>query len=91
MKKLMMETDEWYRGRLRIGFWKQWKRIGTKTANLIKVGIPKSKAVEYADTRKGYWHIAKRWILSTSVTNERLKQAGHEFLTDCYLNARKLN
>jgi len=91
MKKLMIETDEWYRRRLRMVFWKQWKRVRTRQANLTKLGIAKPKAWEYANTRKGYWHIANSWILSTSVTNERLKQAGYLFLTDCYLNARKLN
>lgn len=91
MKMLMIETDEWYRRRLRMVLWKQWKRVHTRLANLTKLGIAKSKAWEYANTRKGYWHIAKSWILSTSVTNERMKQAGYVFLTDCYLNARKLN
>jgi RNA-directed DNA polymerase len=91
MKKLMIETDEWYRRRLRMVFWKQWKRVRTRQANLTKLGIAKSKAWEYANTRKGYWHIANSWILSTSVTNERLIQAGYVSLTDCYLNARKLN
>lgn len=91
MKTLMIETDEWYRRRLRMVFWKQWKRVRTRLANLTKLGIARSKAWEYANTRKGYWHIANSWILSTSVTNDRLKQAGYVFLTDCYLNARKLN
>jgi group II intron reverse transcriptase/maturase len=91
MKILMIETDEWYRRRLRMVLWKQWKRISTRQANLSKLGIAKSKAWEYANSRKGYWHIANSWILSTSVTNERLREAGYLFLTDCYLNARKLN
>jgi RNA-directed DNA polymerase len=91
MKMLMIKTDEWYRRRLRMVLWKQWKRVRTRLANLTKLGIAKAKAWEYANTRKGYWHIANSWILSTSVTNERLKQAGYVFLTDCYLNARKLN
>ena len=91
MKKLMIETDEWYRRRLRMVLWKQWKQVRTRLTNLTKLGIAKSKAREYANTRKGYWHIANSWVLSTSVTNERLKQAGYVFLTDCYLNARKLN
>jgi RNA-directed DNA polymerase len=91
MKVLLIETDEWYRRRLRMVLWKQWKRVRTRQANLIKLGITRSKAWEYANTRKGCWHIANSWILSTSVTNDRLKQAGYVFLTDCYLNARKLN
>jgi group II intron reverse transcriptase/maturase len=91
MKSLLLETDEWYRRRLRMVFWKQWKRIRTKAANLMKPGIKKHKAWEYANTRKSYWHTANSWILSTSVTNARLQQGGYIFLTDCYLNVRKLN
>ena len=70
---------------------KQWKQISTRQANLSKLGIDRAKAWEYANSRKGYWHIAKSWVLSTSVTNERLREAGYLFLTDCYLNARNLN
>lgn len=91
MKKLMVDTDEWYRRRLRMVLWKQWKRIGTKSKNLMKLGINRSKAWEHANSRLGYWHLANSWILSVSVTNERLRQAGYLFLTDCYLDARKLN
>jgi RNA-directed DNA polymerase len=91
MKQLLMGTDEWYRRRLRMLFWKQWKRISTKQANLVKLGVTNQKAWEYANSRKGYWRIAKSWVLTTSVTNERLRKAGYPFLTDCYLNVRKLN
>jgi group II intron reverse transcriptase/maturase len=91
MKKLLVETDEWYRRRLRMVLWKQWKRISTKQRNLMKLGISRPKAWEFANSRKGYWHLANSWILSTSITNTRLKEAGYLFLTDCYLNARKLN
>jgi len=91
MKKLVKETDEWYRRRLRMVLWKQWKRTSTKRDNLMKLGIARSKAWEYANTRKGHWHTANSWILSTSVTNERLRQAGYLFLGDYYLNVRKLN
>ena len=91
MQKLLVKVDEWYRRRLRMVFWKQWKRVSTKHNNLTKLGVTSSKAWEYANTRKGYWHIANSWILGTTVTNERLREAGYVNLTDCYLNARKLN
>ncbi len=84
MKKLLPQVDEWYRRRLRMVIWKQWKRIGSRLRNLIKLGIAKYKAREYANTRKGYWHTANSPILSTSITNERLKQAGYIFFTDHY-------
>ena len=88
MKSLLLQIDEWYRRRLRMVIWKQWKRIRTRLRNLIKLGIAKYKAWEYANTRKGYWHIAKSPILTRSVTNDRLQQAGYIFFTDYY---RKVN
>ncbi|RYZ26863.1 MAG: group II intron reverse transcriptase/maturase, partial [Sphingobacteriales bacterium] len=91
MRKLLVKVDEWYRRRLRMVFWKQWKRVVTKHRNLMKLGVLHQKAWEYANTRKGYWHIANSWILATTVTNERLREAGYVNLTDCYLNAMKLN
>lgn len=58
MKSLLLRIDEWYRRRIRMVIWKQWKRIRTKLANLIKLGVKKSKAWEWANTRKSYWHTA---------------------------------
>ena len=84
MQKLLLKIDEWYRRRLRMVIWKQWKRIRTRLRNLIKLGIPKYKAWEYANTRKGYWNTANSPILSRTITNARLKEAGYLFFTDHY-------
>ena len=80
MRNLLVKTDKWNRRRLCMVIWKQWKQIKTRVANLIKLGINKYKAYEWANTRKGYWHIAKSFILSRSVTNDRLRIAGYVFL-----------
>jgi group II intron reverse transcriptase/maturase len=88
MRKLLLRVDEWYRRRLRMVIWKQWKRVRTRWRNLIKLGINKYKAWEWANTRKGYWHIANSFILSRSVTNDRLKQAGFVFFSDYYRSVR---
>jgi RNA-directed DNA polymerase len=88
MKKLLLRVDEWYRRRLRMVIWKQWKRVRTRWRNLIKLGINKYKAWEWANTRKGYWHIANSFILSRSVTNDGLKQAGYIFFSDYYRSVR---
>jgi RNA-directed DNA polymerase len=82
MKKLLIKVDEWYRRRLRMVIWKQWKRIKTKVANLVKLGIKKQKAYEWANTRKSYWHTAGSYILTRSITTERLRLAGYVFLLD---------
>ena len=88
MRNFLVNTDEWYRRRLRMVIWKQWKRIKTRIANLIKLGINKYKAYEWANTRKGYWHIANSFILSRTITNDRLRKAGYVFLLDYYESVR---
>jgi len=88
MKSLLPKVDEWYRRRLRMIIWKQWKRIRTRLRNLIKLGIEKYKAWEYANTRKSYWRTANSPILTRSISNVRLKQAGYIFFTDYF---RKVN
>lgn len=91
MKKLLERVDMWYRRRLRMVIWKQWKRVRTRLRNLIKLGVKKHKAWEFANTRKGYWHTAKSPILQTSITNARLNQAGYIFLLDYYRLVKSLN
>jgi RNA-directed DNA polymerase len=88
MKSLLVKVDEWYRRRLRMVIWKQWKRIRTRGRNLMKLGINKYKAWEWANTRKGYWHTANSYILSRTVTNERLSIAGFIFFSDYYRSVR---
>jgi hypothetical protein len=89
MKMLLVSVDKWYRRRLRMVIWKQWKRIKTKVANLVKLGVKKHKAYEWANTRKSYWHIAGSFILDTTITTERLRRAGYVFLSD-YFNKVKV-
>jgi len=91
IKSLLPRVDEWYRRRLRVIIWKQWKLIRTRLGNLIKLDITKYKAWEYANTRKSYWRTANSPILTRAITNERLKQAGYIFFTDCYRRVNGIN
>jgi hypothetical protein len=88
MTNLLRKVDEWYRRRLRMVIWKQWKRVRTRWRNLFNLGINKYKAWEWANTRKGYWHIANSFFLSRSVSNDCLKQAGFVFFLDHYRAVR---
>ena len=84
MQSLLIRVDEWYRRRLRMVIWKQWKQIKTRLRNLIRLGINKYKAYEWANTRKGYWRIAGSFILNRSITSAKLREAGYVFFSDCY-------
>lgn len=80
----LKELDKLIRRRLRACIWKQWKKISTRHRNLVKLGINKYKAWEYANTRKGYWRISKSPILSKSLNNKYLESLGFVSLTQTY-------
>lgn len=84
MKSKLIELDGWIRRRLRACVWKTWKKIRTKFNNLIKLGIPKDKSWEYANTRKGYWRISSSPILNKTITNQRLINHGFKSLSSQY-------
>jgi RNA-directed DNA polymerase len=77
ISRLTKELDEWARRRIRMCFWKQWKKIKTKHDNLRKLGASEQKAWEYSNTRKGYWRISNSPILNTTLTNTYLETIGY--------------
>lgn len=83
-KRISEQLDEWIRRRLRACLWKQWKRIGTKYNNLVRLGVKESQAWEWANTRKAYWRISSSWILTTTVTNEYLEKMGFQSIFKRY-------
>ena len=91
MKSLLQQIDEWYRRRLRAVIWKRWKLVRTRLRNLMKLGLPKSKAWEYANTRKSYWHTARSPILSRTITNNRLSLSGYVFFSERYCLVNGIN
>jgi RNA-directed DNA polymerase len=84
MKKLAISLDEWLRRRIRMCFWKQWKKIKTKHDNLVKLGIDNHKAWEHANTRKSYWRIAGSPILQKTFTNGYLRKYGFITISERY-------
>lgn len=84
MRNLLLDIDEWMRRRIRMVYWKQWKRIRTRFKILQTLGIHKQKAWEYANTRKGYWRISASPILSKSLNNDTLRKFGFIFFSEYY-------
>jgi len=84
MKSKLRDIDTWYRRRLRMCIWKNWKRTKTRFKNLMKCGIIDWEAWKWANTRKGYWHISNSKVLSIALNNDNLKRAGYPLIVDCY-------
>lgn len=80
--------DAWIRRRLRMIRWKEWKKINTKYHNLTKLGILKSKAWEWANSRKGYWRIANSPILDRTLDNQYWLKQGLKSLLIRYQTLR---
>ena len=84
MRTVCGNLDKNIRFRLRMCIWKQWKKVQTKYRSLMRLGIDKDKAWEWANTRKGYARVARSFILCRTITNERLKRRGLVSLLDHY-------
>jgi len=76
--------EEWIRRRLRTCMWKQWKKVKTKYVNLRKLGINDAKALQFANTRKGYWRISKSPVLNTTINNNYLEDLGYKSILKRY-------
>lgn len=83
MKIFLRETDQWLRRRIRMIYWKRWKRVRTRYRNLQKLGINKY-TWQWANTRKSYWHTANSFILTRTLTNDRLRSWGFISALDYY-------
>lgn len=83
MKTTMQEWDKWLRRRLRMYIWKQWKVPKARIRNLMKLGVPEYKAHRWGYV-KGYWRVAGSPVLTSSITNKRLAQAGYYSISSRY-------
>ena len=84
MRSLLCQVDKWMRRRIRMVYWKQWKRVRTRYKMLKKCGIERQKAWEFANTRKSCWRTAGSPIMSKAIRNEQLRRKGYLFFSDYY-------
>lgn len=84
-KTFLKSFDEYYRRRIRMVYWKSWKKIRTKYRYLRKLGLDEGKAWEFANTRKGYWRIAGSPILSRTLNTQFLDRIGYIFFYEYFL------
>jgi len=76
IKVFIKSLDEWLRSRIRQYIWKSWKKIKTRFKNLTKLGMTRTQARIFANTRKGYWRTAHSKTLLYTLTNEKLESLG---------------
>jgi RNA-directed DNA polymerase len=81
------ELDGWLRRRIRMCYWKQWRRARTKVRHLLALGTSKRQAILTAMSRKAYWHLARTLVTQTGMTNRWLEHQGLLSIRDLWMNA----
>ena len=90
-KTIFKLLDQWIRRRLRMCLWKNWKNPKARTRNLMKLGVPKGKAYEWGNSRKGYWRISNSPILHKALGNTYWYSQGLKSLQSRYKTLRHLS
>lgn len=76
IKSTCKKLDELLRSRVRKLFWQKWQKTKTRMRNLVKLGVPKWRAYQWANTSKGASRTAHSPILLKSLNNEVLAKKG---------------
>ena len=84
MEKIAQKLDKWIRRRIRMCYWKQWKKIKARYENLKRLGIKDEEAWTCANTRKNYWRLSDNQIINKALNNKTLEKLGYTSLTSVY-------
>ncbi len=82
------ELDHWLRRRLRMCYWKQWRKPRTRIRHLLKLGAGRKHAILTGLSRKSYWHLWKTLATQSGMTNQWLAEQGLLSVRDLWLKAQ---
>ncbi|MBT3722895.1 MAG: group II intron reverse transcriptase/maturase, partial [Gammaproteobacteria bacterium] len=71
-----VELDGWIRRRLRMCYWKQWRRPRRRIRELLKLGVRKREAINLGLSRKSYWRLSKTLATNAGLNNAHFQKIG---------------
>lgn len=80
-----VDLDHWIRRRIRMAYWRQWRRPRTKVRSLMRLGVHVRSAVACGITSKGPWRSAKTPGIQQALSNAYLKSQGLYALRDGWI------
>lgn len=83
--QLCMDLDHWIRRRVRMAYWRQWRKPRTKVRNLMRLGVRVQAAVACGITSKGPWRSSKTPGINQALSNAYLKTEGLYSLRDGWI------
>jgi RNA-directed DNA polymerase len=72
----VLELDQWLRRRVRMCYWKQWKRPRHRRRQLIALGIHPEEVSKASRCRRGYWWMSGTSIVQRALPNAWLREQG---------------
>lgn len=83
--QICLDLDNWIRRRIRMAYWRQWRKPRTKVRNLLKLGVKVQSAVACGITSKGPWRSSKTPGINQALSNAFLKAEGLVSLRDGWI------
>ena len=80
-----VELDHWIRRRVRMAYWRQWRKPRTKVRSLMKLGVHVQAAVACGLTSKGPWRSAKSPGINQALSLDYLASEGLYSLRDGWI------
>lgn len=86
-----VDLDHWIRRRVRMCYWRQWRKPRTKVRNLMKRGVHVQAAVACGITSKGPWRSSKTPGIQQALNLNYLKNEGLYSLRDGWIKVHYPN
>jgi len=83
--QLCVDLDHWIRRRVRMAYWRQWRKPRTKVRSLMKLGVRVQSAVACGTTSKGPWCSSKTPGIQEALSNAFLESQGLYELRDGWI------
>lgn len=84
--QLTVDLDHWIRRRLRMCYWRQWRKPRTKVRSLIRLGVSERLAISCGITSKGPCRSSKTKGINIAISNAFLEQQGLVSLRETWIN-----
>ena len=83
--QLCVDLDHWIRRRVRMAYWRQWRKPRTKVRSLMRLGVHVRSAVACGITSKGPWRSAKTPGIQQALPHAYLQSEGLYALRDGWI------
>ncbi len=86
----VLKPDTWLRRRVRMCYWKAWKRPRPRRERLPALGPNLAEVHLATRTRKGYWRMSRNRIVQQALSNRWLRGRGIPIMKQQWIDALRI-